>query len=71
MLILIALVLVVAQPTISARLKARRQADPGGSRAWTVPLLIGLTGVYGGTSVPPRDHPHRDPRSSSTTTCNG
>jgi uncharacterized membrane protein YfcA len=49
-LICIALVLVVAQPTLSRRLAARRAARPGSRHDATpgVQVLVALAGVYGG-----------------------
>ena len=49
-LICIALVLVVAQPTLSRRLAARRAARPGRRHDATlgVQVLVALAGVYGG-----------------------
>ncbi len=49
-LICVALVLVVAQPTLSRRLAARRAARPGSHHDATlgVQVLVALAGVYGG-----------------------
>ena len=49
-LICVALVLVVAQPTLSRRLAARRAARPGSRHDATpgVQVLVALAGVYGG-----------------------